>query len=89
MMGVLRHASFSAQSYRIPAGGRLLIFSDGVFEIFRDGRDAWNLDACIAYLAGSAGPLGNLMDELIDHVYQLRGSHRLDDDFSIIEARFQ
>jgi predicted ATPase len=89
MMGVLRHARFSAQSCRIPAGGRLLIFSDGVFEIFRDGRDAWNLDACIAYLAGSADQQGNLMDELIQHVYQLRGSHRLEDDFSIIEARFE
>ncbi len=88
MMGVLRQAKFSAQSCRIPVGGRLLIFSDGVFEIFRDGRDAWNLDACIAYLAMSAGQQGNLMDELVQHVYHLRGSQRLEDDFSIIEARF-
>jgi serine phosphatase RsbU (regulator of sigma subunit) len=66
----------------------LLIFSDGVFEIFRDGRDAWDLDACIGFLAASADLPGNLMDELVQHVYQLRGSHRLDDDFSIIEARF-
>jgi hypothetical protein len=28
------------------------------------------------------------MDELLDHVYQLRGSSCLDDDFSIIEAWF-
>ena len=88
MMGVLRHVKFPAQSCRIPVGGRLLIFSDGVFEIFRDGRDAWNLDACIAYLAASADHQGSLMDELVQHVYQLRGSHRLEDDFSIIEARF-
>jgi predicted ATPase len=89
MMGVLRDARFSAQSCRIPVGGRLLIFSDGVFEIFRDGRDAWNLDACVAYLVASADQHRNLMDELIQHVYQLRGSHRLEDDFSIIEARFE
>jgi tetratricopeptide (TPR) repeat protein len=88
MMGVLRHAKFSAESCRIPVGGRLLIFSDGVFEIFRDGCDAWNLDACIAYLAACADQQGSLMDELVQHVYELRGSHRLEDDFSIIEARF-
>ena len=88
MMGVLRDAKFLAQSCRIPVGARLLIFSDGVFEIFRDGRDAWNLDACIAYLAASADQQGNLMDDLVQHVYRLRGSHRLEDDFSIIEARF-
>ena len=28
------------------------------------------------------------MDELIEHVRLLRGSHQLDDDLSIIEARF-
>jgi hypothetical protein len=29
------------------------------------------------------------MDELLAHVYRLRGSTRLDDDFSMIEVRFQ
>jgi sigma-B regulation protein RsbU (phosphoserine phosphatase) len=89
MMGVLRGVAFPAQSSRIPAGARLLIFSDGVFEIFRDGSDAWNLDACIAHLAALAEQQRSLMDELLDHVYHLRGSPRLDHDFSIIEARFQ
>jgi serine phosphatase RsbU (regulator of sigma subunit) len=88
MMGVLRGVDFPAKSCRIPPGARLLIFSDGVFEIFHDGRDAWNLDACIAYLAALAEQPGSLMDQLLDHVYRLRGSSRLDDDFSIIEARF-
>jgi serine phosphatase RsbU (regulator of sigma subunit) len=89
IMGVLRGVDFPAKSRRIPAGARLLIFSDGVFEIFRDGRSAWNLDACIAYLAAQAERQGSLMDELVHHVYYLRGSACLEDDFSIIEARFQ
>jgi predicted ATPase/energy-coupling factor transporter ATP-binding protein EcfA2 len=89
MMGVLRGLDFRAQSCDIPAGARLVIFSDGVFEIFRDGRAAWNLDGCIALLAVLAERDGSLMDELLDHVYHLRGSPFLDDDFSAIEARFQ
>ena len=89
MMGVLRGVNFPAQSCHIPAGSRLLIFSDGVFEIFRDGRSAWDFDACVAHLAALAGKPGSLMDELLSHVYYLRGSTRLDDDFSIIEARFK
>ena len=91
MMGVLEASNFQLSSCHLPAGARLLIFSDGVFEIFRDGSDAWNLDACISHLAALARQQGNrnLMDELLDHVYQLRGSPVLDDDFSIIEARFQ
>ena len=89
MMGVLRGIDFPAQSCHIPAGARLLIFSDGVFEIFRDGSTAWNLDACIAYLAALADRPGSLMDDLVHHVHELRGSRHLDDDFSIIEARFK
>ncbi|MBV9273011.1 MAG: SpoIIE family protein phosphatase [Verrucomicrobia bacterium] len=89
MMGVLRRAEFPAQSRRIPAGARLLIFSDGVFEIFQEKRQIWSLTDCIAYLAVLGKQDGNLMDALLDHVHYLRGSPHLDDDFSIIEARFQ
>jgi hypothetical protein len=31
---------------------------------------------------------GSLMDQLLQHVQRLRGSPHLEDDFSIIEARF-
>jgi serine phosphatase RsbU (regulator of sigma subunit) len=88
MMGVLRKAEFPAQSCHIPAESRLLIFSDGAFEVFRDKRQMWNLTDCIAYLAVLSRKRGNLMDELSNHVQQLRGSPHLNDDFSIIEARF-
>jgi serine phosphatase RsbU (regulator of sigma subunit) len=88
IMGALRGAAVPAQSCRIPADARLLIFSDGVFEIFRDEGAVWNLDACIAHMAALAERQGSLMDELLDHVCHLRGSARLDDDFSIIEALF-
>ena len=58
------------------------------FEIFRRGRQVWNLDDCIGYLAVLAKGQGSLMDRLLQHVQRLRGSAQLDDDFSIIEARF-
>lgn len=89
MMGVIPQAEFPAQSCQIPAETRLLIFSDGVFEIFRDKRQMWNLADCIAYLAVLGREGGNLMEELLDHVQRLRGSPHLNDDFSIIEARFR
>jgi sigma-B regulation protein RsbU (phosphoserine phosphatase) len=88
MMGVLPSVEFPAQSCHIPAGARLLIFSDGVFEIFREGRQVWNLDDCMAHLALWAKREDSLMDRLLQHVQHLRGSPHLDDDFSIIEARF-
>jgi serine phosphatase RsbU (regulator of sigma subunit) len=89
ILGVFRGVGFPARSCRIPAGASLVIFSDGVFEIYRDGGPVWNLDACIAHLATLADRGENLMDQLLGHVYKLRGSPQLDDDFSIIEARFR
>ncbi len=88
MMGVLRQAEFPAQSCSVPAGARLLIFSDGVFEVFREKRQMWSLSECIAYLTELGKEGGNLMDELLHHVERLRGSPHLNDDFSIIEAVF-
>ena len=88
MMGVLRQAEFPAQSVTIPGDARLLIFSDGVFEIFREKHQMWSLAECIAYLPTIAKEEGNLMDKLLNHIQRLRGSPQLNDDFSIIEARF-
>jgi predicted ATPase len=88
MMGVLRQAEFPAQSCDIPAEARLFIFSDGVFEIFREKRQMWSLAECITYLSDLGKEGGKLMDELLNHVQRLRGSPRLNDDFSMIEAVF-
>lgn len=89
MMGVTRGLEFPADTCQVPPDARLLIFSDGIFEIIRDGDVVWNLDACIKYLADSSSRGGGLMNELLAHVHELRGSHELDDDFSIIEACFR
>ena len=88
MMGMLRGANFPVNSCLIPPGARLLIFSDGVFEIFRDEHVVWDWPACVSYLATLSQGAETVMDELIEHVRLLRGSHQLDDDLSIIEARF-
>jgi predicted ATPase len=87
--------SLVAQIYQRTSGVPLLVeeFSrmvreSGVFEIFRDKREVWNLADCIAYLAVLNEREGSIMDELLNHVRHLRGSPCLDDDFSIIEARF-
>jgi serine phosphatase RsbU (regulator of sigma subunit) len=87
VMGALATAEFPALSYSLDPGARLLVFSDGAFEIRRDRQEAWNLTACFAYLAEVGQRDGNLMDELVARARQLRGSPHLDDDFSVIEAR--
>jgi tetratricopeptide (TPR) repeat protein len=88
LMGVLPEAKFAAEVSPIPPSSRLFVFSDGVFEIRRDKHTIWDLAPCIAYLAATSQRDGNVMDALLTHVQELRGSSQLDDDFSIIEAHF-
>ncbi len=89
MIGVMSGQEYPAESCEVAVGARLLIFSDGVFEIFRDGQTVWDMDACIEYMATRDSRGGALMDELLARVRTLHGSHELADDFSILEACFQ
>ena len=86
-MGMLPEARFGLEVSTLPAGSRLYIFSDGVFEVRREGHSRWDLDDGIAFLTAPRVREQNLMDALLEQVRRLHGSSQLDDDFSIIEAR--
>jgi len=88
IIGFLSGQEYPAESCEVAAGARLLIFSDGVFEILRNAKPVWDMDACIEYLARRDSRGGALMDELLAHVRTLHGSHELEDDFSILEVCF-
>jgi sigma-B regulation protein RsbU (phosphoserine phosphatase) len=88
IIGFMSGQEYPAKSCEVAAGARLLIFSDGVFEILRDDQPVWDMDACIEYLARRDSRGGALLDELLAHVRTLHGSHELADDFSILEACF-
>lgn len=66
---------------------RLLIFSDGVFEIEKTDGSDWSFDEFLAFLTTTV-TADDLMDHLLVHVRQLRGSDTLADDFSILELAF-
>jgi sigma-B regulation protein RsbU (phosphoserine phosphatase) len=66
---------------------RLLVFSDGVYEIERPGGSMWVFDEFVAFLdqlPADASPL----DRLLPHVRQMRGAETLNDDFSMVQVNF-
>jgi serine phosphatase RsbU (regulator of sigma subunit) len=79
---------FPEDSCEVEAGSRLLLFSDGVFELIRDNKLVWDLDGVVEFLSERADHGGDLMDVLLEHARLLRGDSQLDDDFSVIEMRF-
>ena len=87
-IGCFHNPHFVSASQTIEPGARLLLFSDGVFEIFLDGErvQTWG-----EFYSGFASQEFTAMrpHERLGHAQRLRGRTTLDDDFSpCSEIRF-
>ncbi len=91
LMGVLEWDDFGNGQLTVNPGSRLYIYTDGAHEIHKpDGTD-WQFDEFVSYmetLNESHVDDSSPIDQLLFYVRELHGSSMLDDDFSVIEARF-
>ncbi len=78
---------FETSVIALDPGARLLIFSDGVFEIEKTDGENWSFDEFVDFMA-TLPPDVNSMDHLLAHSRQLHGSATLADDFSMLELVF-
>jgi sigma-B regulation protein RsbU (phosphoserine phosphatase) len=86
-VGCLEDAEFSADVQRIPGGARLLLFSDGIFELFKPGERVGTLEEFVRELT-QPGILALRPKERLRHAQDIRGATALEDDFSLVEVRF-
>jgi sigma-B regulation protein RsbU (phosphoserine phosphatase) len=68
-------------------GARLLVYSDGVFEIERPDGSMWQHAEFVDYLTPLAGQ-DDLTERLYGHVRQLGGTESLADAFSFLDVRW-
>jgi phosphoserine phosphatase RsbU/P len=86
-IGMMPDMDFDTQTVELAPGSRLLVFSDGVFEIELAHDQMWTFDQFVAFLR-SLPPDAPLMDRLLQHIQALHGSDQLTDDFSIVQFAF-
>ena len=86
-IGMMPDMDFDTQTVELALGARLLVFSDGVFEIELANDQMWKFDQFVDFLR-SLPPGAPLMDRLLQHVQALHGSDQLTDDFSIVQVEF-
>lgn len=87
IIGMLPDMDFDSLSVELGPGARLLLFSDGVFEIDQADGQMWEYDAFVEFIRGL--PLDEpVMDRLRQHTHALHGSDQLTDDFSIVQVEF-
>ncbi len=77
---------FEGGEVTLAPDARLLVFSDGAFEIEKADEAMWTWDEFLDYLTPQeANP--DLMDDLYVHLKRLRGTDLLTDDLSILDVR--
>lgn len=77
------------ESRSVPLGPytRLLVYSDGVFEIEKPDGSMWKLGDFLAFMTTFPLDAKDLPERLYLAIRDLRGSDTLADDFSILDAR--
>jgi sigma-B regulation protein RsbU (phosphoserine phosphatase) len=79
---------FETRQVAVEAYARLLIYSDGVYEIERPDGSMWQHAEFVDYLAPLAAE-DDLMGRLYGQVRQMRGADTLADDFSLLDVRWR
>lgn len=87
MVGAVPVMEYGQSSVVLPPGSKMWIYSDGVFEIHKAEGGMWRFVDFKKYMSESSESDGD-MDRLYTFVKTLRGKEILEDDFSILEAKF-
>ncbi len=87
-IGCLDVVTFRSSAQPIAAGSRLLLFSDGIFEIFGSDEKVGTWDEFMKELERPE-ILELRPAQRLKHVQEVRGAKDLEDDFSLLEVRFK
>ena len=86
-IGMVPDTEYETAEMELAAGARLLVFSDGAFEVDMAGGGMWPAEDFQTFVAGLPAD-GGIAGPLLEHVRRLHGSDVLADDFSMLDIRF-
>lgn len=87
-IGMVPEWEFDTEEVELGSFARLLLFSDGVFEIDKLDGGMWHYPEFVEFINSQEDTSPSIMDRLYEHVKIIRGGDILNDDFSMIEVRF-
>jgi sigma-B regulation protein RsbU (phosphoserine phosphatase) len=90
MIGAVPDLEFETASTSLSAFAKLILYSDGVYEIERTDKTMWPFNEFIDFM--KQGPHdaanGSKMDRLIAYDREIQGREEFVDDCSIVELQF-
>lgn len=86
-VGMMPEMPYDTRSVDVAADARLLVYSDGVFEIEKPDGQMWQYQEFIDHITPEFARDG-MIDRHLAFARTVRGGDVLGDDFSMLEARF-
>lgn len=87
-VGTFEETAFEEAETQVPAGGRLFVYSDGIYEIqTQDGKEL-EFGTFLDELKKPAESNGRKLEEVLATMTSLQGRSHFDDDVSMMELEF-
>jgi sigma-B regulation protein RsbU (phosphoserine phosphatase) len=83
MIGAVADFDYESATVPLDRYARLLVYSDGVFEISKPDGKMWEFEEFVQCV--TATPADDALDGLLKQARTLHGNETLDDDFSLLE----
>lgn len=89
MIGAAEDATWDAQESVVPVGSRLLVYSDGLYELMQPDGEIWTLEAFVQGATGAARrDPGGALDAILARSRAIQGHDDFVDDASLLEVTF-
>jgi len=87
-VGMLAELTYDTRTARVSEGARLLIYSDGVFELEKPDGQMWQYAEFIEHIRPELSREGDLIERHLKFCREISKVEVLGDDFSMVEVRF-
>ncbi|MFM1997188.1 MAG: Phosphoserine phosphatase RsbP [Planctomycetota bacterium] len=88
LIGAVEGLSYGAAEAHVPPGSRLLIASDGGFEVLKPDGNMWGFDAFAAAAKSPPARDQARLDALLERIRAAAARDDFNDDFSVLELSF-
>ncbi|MBM4106946.1 MAG: response regulator [Phycisphaerae bacterium] len=88
MIGAIPDLDWASVTTEVPEGARLILFSDGAFELQKTDGEMWAWEEFVQFMSEPPPSGVSRIDRLVEHATALQGSDQFVDDFSMVEVVF-
>jgi sigma-B regulation protein RsbU (phosphoserine phosphatase) len=87
-VGMMPDLPYDTRTITVADRARLLVFSDGIFEIEQTDGSMWPFSDFLTHIGAELSADGDLIARHLDYIRQMHGGDVLSDDFSVLDVRF-